>query len=155
MIRARVVGGAELSRKFRKLEKAVQSRILEAALISGALVIQNEWKIRAPHNVNSPPVKNPPSRSTGNYRRSIHIGGHTELAPDFQGSDIGAQEADLGRARVIVGTNLVDPPYPVFLEEGTSKMSARPSAGPAFDAKKDEAVREIGEAFREIVSKLA
>lgn len=142
MIRARVVGGAELSRKFRKLEKVVQSRILEAALISGALVIQNEWKIRAPYK-------------SGNYKRSIHIGGHTELAPDFQGSDIGAQDAEPGRARVVVGTNITDPPYPMFLEYGTSRMSARPSAGPALRSKKSEAVKEVGEAFREIVSKLA
>lgn len=141
MIQAKVVGGAALAAKFRQLEKAVQKQMLEQALVAGALVVQNEWKMRTPYK-------------TGQYRRSIHIGGHTGLAPDFQGSDIGRQGAGPGHARVVIGTNIVDPPYPVFLEEGTSKMSARPSAGPAFEAKKDEAVREIGEAFREIVSKL-
>lgn len=157
MIQAKVVGGAALAAKFRQLEKAVQKQMLEQALVAGALVIQNEWKMRTPYR-------------TGTYRRSIHIGGHTELSSDFRAPrekgtgrapagarrDLGARSAaGTAQARVIVGTNLVDPPYPVFLEEGTSKMSARPSAGPAFDAKKDEAVREIGEAFREIVSKLA
>ena len=31
---------------------------------------------------------------------------------------------------VVVGTSLVDPPYPYFLEYGTSRMAARPSARP-------------------------
>ena len=156
MIQAKLIGAAALSAKFRKLEQAVQKQVLEQALIAGALVVQNEWKMRTPYK-------------TGTYRRSIHIGGHTDLASDFRAPrekgacrapagarrDLGARSAaGTGQARVIVGTNLTDPPYPVFLEEGTSKMSARPSAGPAFDAKKDEAVKEIGEAFREIVSKL-
>ncbi len=144
MIRAKVVGGEQVAAKFRQLEKAVQKEMLETALVAGALVVQNEWKRRAPYR-------------TGQYRRSIHIGGHTDLAPDFQGKDMGYhhRSSDPNRAHVAVGTNITDPPYPTFLEEGTSKMSARPSAGPAFEAKKDEAIKEIGEAFREIVGKLA
>lgn len=38
-----------------------------------------------------------------------------------------------------IGTNLVDPPYPYFLEYGTVKMEPRPSARPAFFAGQHEA----------------
>ncbi len=38
-----------------------------------------------------------------------------------------------------IGTSLVDPPYPYFLEYGTVKMSARPSARPAFFVAQHEA----------------
>lgn len=51
---------------------------------------------------------------TGNYRRSIHT---QVTAP----------------GEITVGTDITDPPYPYFLEMGTSRMAARPSARPAFD----------------------
>jgi HK97 gp10 family phage protein len=154
MIKARVTGGPALAAKFRALESLAQRQILEAALVPGALVVQNEWKRQAPHNESSPPTKQP-TKSTGQYRRSIHIGGHTELAPDFEGQDMGYHHRSSSphRAHVAVGTNITDPPYPYFLEEGTSRMAARPSAGPAFEEKKDEAVEEIRDALRELVRK--
>lgn len=40
-----------------------------------------------------------------------------------------------------IGTNLTDPPYPYFLEYGTSRMPAYPAARPAVDEKKSEASR--------------
>ena len=140
MIEAKIVGMASLERKFRNLEKVAQEKMLEQALVSGALVVQNEWKTRTPYR-------------TGSYRRSIHIGGHTRLAPDFDGTDIGKQSGPDGGASVIVGTSITDPPYPIFLEYGTSKMTARPSCGPAFDAKKGAAVKEIGDAFKDLLKK--
>ncbi|MBN1629636.1 MAG: HK97 gp10 family phage protein [Thermoleophilia bacterium] len=141
MIAAKLVGGAGLAAKFRKLEGAAQTKVLETALVAGALLVQNEWKIRAPYR-------------TGTYRRSIHIGGHTGLASDFKGDDLGPQQAGPQQARVIIGTNITDPPYPIFLERGTSRMTARPSAGPAFDAKKAAALQEVGDAMREQLEKL-
>ncbi len=156
MINARLVGDKALSRKFKALELAAQSQVLETVLVAGALPVQNEWKRLAPHNAGSPPTKQP-TKSTGSYRRSIHIGGHTELAPDFEGQDMGSrhQGRSPGRAHIAIGTNITDPPYPKYLEDGTSKMAARPSAGPAFEATKDEAVKEMGEAFKELVEKIA
>ena len=140
MIEAKIVGMASLERKFRNLEKVAQEKMLEQALVAGALVVQNEWKTRTPYR-------------TGSYRRSIHIGGHSSLAPGFNGTDIGKQSSPDGGASVIVGTSITDPPYPIFLELGTSRMTARPSCGPAFDAKKDAAVKEIGDAFKDLLKK--
>ena len=140
MIEAKIVGMASLERKFRNLEKVAQQKMLEQALVTGALVVQNEWKTRTPYR-------------TGSYRRSIHIGGHSSLAPGFNGTDIGKQSSSDGGASVIVGTSITDPPYPIFLELGTSRMTARPSCGPAFDAKKDAAVKEIGDAFKDLLKK--
>lgn len=69
---------------------------------------------------------------TGNYMRSIAIAGVNQHA-------------------VQVGTSLSAPPYPVFLEYGTRNMAARPSARPAFDETKQEAVNEVGSALRELI----
>lgn len=137
MITAKVTGGAALHVKFKALEQVAQDKMMETALVAGALLVQNEWKANTPYR-------------TGTYRRSIHIGGHTDLASDFEGDDMGKP----GGASVIVGTDITDPPYPAWLEEGTSKMAARPSAGPAFEAKKREAVKEIGDALRDMLKKV-
>ena len=39
---------------------------------------------------------------------------------------------------VTIGTDLTDPPYPYFLEFGTSRMSAHPSARPAYEETKGQ-----------------
>lgn len=52
---------------------------------------------------------------TGTYRRSIHT----------------VEQARPGVS--VVGTNLTKPPYPLFLENGTRRMRARPSATPAAE----------------------
>lgn len=44
----------------------------------------------------------------------------------------------------LVGTDITDPPYPYFLEYGTSRMPAYPAARPAFDERYPEAVRTAG-----------
>jgi len=49
----------------------------------------------------------------------------------------------LRSVEVTVGTDLVDPPYPYFLEFGTSRMSARPSARPAFEESKGQAISVV------------
>ena len=54
-------------------------------------------------------------------------------------------------AEATVGTNLVSPPYPYFLEFGTSRMAARPSARPAFDESKDEAIRVVGDTLGQLI----
>ena len=40
--------------------------------------------------------------------------------------------ANMGSVEVVVSTDLTDPPYPLFLEYGTSRMQAYPIARPAF-----------------------
>lgn len=70
---------------------------------------------------------------TGNLRRSLH----TEVLD---------QSAD--QATVMVGTD-VDYARPV--EEGTSRRIAKPYLRPAFDTERENAIRETGDAFRDII----
>jgi len=96
---------------------------LEAVATVAAMPIQNAWKEKAPV-------------LTGTYRRSIHT--ETER--------VGADHVD-----AVIGTDLTDPPYPVFLELGTVHMAARPSAQPAFDEQVDKAMAEAEAALRSIL----
>ncbi len=139
----KLLGLAEFDRKFRALEKLAQTEMLENALVAGALVVANEWKAEVPVE-------------TGTYRRSIHIGGHTELTPGFEGKDMGSLHKGRtpGSAHIAVGTNITDPPYPSYLENGTRRMAARPSALPAFLAKREEALKEFTEALRDMLRRL-
>lgn len=76
---------------------------------------------------------------TGTYMRSIH-----------------AEEAKTeGADRVVieVGTDITDPPYPLFLEYGTKRMEPRPTARPAFEASKDAMAKEAEEVFRILIRK--
>ena len=50
-----------------------------------------------------------------------------------------------------IGTNLVDPPYPYFLEYGTSRMPAYPAARPAFDQRKGEAVDVAADVLGQLI----
>lgn len=67
---------------------------------------------------------------TGTYRRSIHT--ETDATPDSS----------------IVGTNLTNPPYPVYLEFGTGRMAARPSARPAAERARRKLPGRIERAVR-------
>lgn len=152
MIRAKVVGSAALSAKLKTLEKAVRNKAIEQSLVAGALLVANQAKENAPYR-------------TGTLRRSIHIGGHTKLTPDYQSKSedqgmYGSVGLPQGTA-VRVGTNV---PYGRRVEFGFTgadslgreyDQAGNPYLTTAFEEKKDEAVKEIGEAFGEIVRKLA
>jgi len=62
-----------------------------------------------------------------------------EFSPDLR-ANLKAM-LSLRPVEVIVGTDLTDPPYPYFLEFGTSRMPAYPSARPAFEETKDQMVQ--------------
>ena len=96
----------------------------EAALHAGGLVISNAAKeIITEKNL----------VISGDMKKSIH--------PEV--------EAD-GKA-VRIGSDIIDPPYPSFLEFGTSKMSPKPFMRPALDENKTEAINEIASILRMIV----
>ena len=71
-------GGEGLKKKLRAISEEVPTK-MEAAVIAGALIVQNDAKIRAPYK-------------TGNLRSSIHI------APESSGKD---------EAIVQVGTDVI------------------------------------------------
>ena len=121
-----------------KLDANTVEKLATAALVSGALLIANKAKELAPIR-------------TGTLRRSIHVGGHTELTPDY-GDGAGYEDlGEPGSLRAIVGTNLEYAPYQ---EYGTSRgVPAHPYMKPAMDTERDNVLKEIGAAFEELVAK--
>ncbi len=122
---SQIIGMPELLRKLDALPAELRGPAAADALMAGALPIQNAWKEKAPVE-------------TGQYQQSIH--------PEVvQGSG--------SEVWVELGTDIVDPPYPFFLEFGTSKMPPHPSMRPAFDEQKDAAIAEVGDVIMTIVGK--
>jgi hypothetical protein len=152
-----VVGGAALKRKLGRLEESLRGQVLENAVTAGALLVANRWKQLAAYR-------------TGTYRRSVHVGGHTDRTPDFaQGPaqdgvefhDVGGAIATRDYAEVKVGT---DVPYARRLEYGffgTDRLgrryhqAPRPAARPAFDETHDDVTKEIGEAVKDQLRAIA
>jgi HK97 gp10 family phage protein len=138
-ITVKITGDKELVRKLRRLGDDTGGRLLEAAVVSGALLVQNEAKRKSP-------------LKTGNLRRSIHIGGHSERSELGQsdGSDVGGNVASATRAHVLVGTDVI---YGAAQEFGTSTIPAHPYLRPALDEQKDAVRVEIGEALKDLILK--
>jgi hypothetical protein len=144
MIKIRMVGLDKAQKAFRELPGNLTGKQLLAGLISGALLIRNRASSNAPF-------------VTGTLRRSLHVGGATELSPGFNPSegytDIGGQEVTLDRAKVEVGTNLVYAPRVEFGFSGKDSLGRvynqppNPYLRPAFDQEKDAAIMEIDKAL--------
>ena len=134
----RVDVSVEFKDALKKLDKGTVEELLTASLVSGALLIANKAKELAP-------IK------TGTLRRSIHVGGHTELTPDY-GDGAGYEDlGEPGSLRAIVGTNLEYAPYQ---EYGTSRgVPAHPYMKPAMDTQRDKVLEAIGDTFEELVTK--
>lgn len=97
-------------------------KLLTAALMAGGLLIQNRWKDLVRERF----------FETGTYMRSIHM-----------------EEGDAHRgfAEVLLGTDIIDDPYPFYGEFGTEHMAARPTARPAMDEEGDNAWAAFVEAL--------
>lgn len=148
-VRAEIRGAERLERKFRQMREAAQGQMIERALTAGALLIQNGAKRRAAYR-------------TGNLRRSIHIGGHEDLAPDNAGviNTAGQVSQPVVRsesAEVFVGTNVE---YARRIEYGfqgadslgrTFDQAAQPYLRPAVDEEGRAAQREAVEALAELM----
>lgn len=140
-VRMTVTGSESLSRKFSALGEAAQGRMLERALVAGGLIVQNAAKRAAPYR-------------TGNLRRSIHIGGHEDLATDRQGivDRTGAQvpgpEIWNDGAAIYIGT---DVDYAAPVEYGTGRRAPRPYLRPAIDTNGAEVRQEVAEALRDLL----
>lgn len=134
-------GDRELAAKFARLSKTAQGKTLVRAAVAGALPIQNDAKINAPYQ-------------TGNLKRSIHIGGHEDLAPDrgdivdSTGERVPHPEVDSDTAAVYVGTDVV---YAPPVEYGGKGRRPHPFLRKAADERREDAVREVGEAYRDLV----
>jgi len=138
MIRVRVTADPKLARSMKKLQDpALVEKMLENALVAGALQIANAAKIKAPYK-------------TGNLKRSIHVGGHINATPqmemdmaDTTGTDIGGSgRYGKHQVRVRVGTNVE---YAAPLEYRNA--GARAYMRPAADEAKAEAIRDMRDAL--------
>lgn len=148
-VRAEIRGSERLERKFRQMREAAQGKMIERALVAGALLIQNGAKRRAVFR-------------TGNLRRSIHIGGHEDMAPDSAGviNTVGQVSAPVVRqhaAEVFVGTNVEYARRTEFGFQGADSLgrvydqAAQPYLRPAVDEEGRAAQREAVEALAELM----
>ena len=141
----RIDGKDSLSRKLAVLAALADGKTLERALVAGALPIQNAGKDNAPFK-------------TGTLRRSIHIGGHGDLAPgsgdvtDTSSTPVPDPEIGMHDATIYVGTNVI---YAGAQEFGYKGIPAHPYLRPAFDTEADAAKREIADVLTELVRKAA
>mgnify|MGYP001296097283 FL=1 len=145
MIRVRVTADPKLARAMKKLQDpALVEKMLENALVAGALQIANAAKEKAPYK-------------TGNLRRSIHVGGHINATPqmemdmaDTTGTDIGGSgRYGKHQVRVRVGTNVE---YAAPLEYRNA--GARAYMRPAADEAKAEAIRDMRDALADQLAKV-
>lgn len=93
---------------------AMQGQGRDAALLAGAILLQTRWKQA---------IQKYPLIDTGTYLRSIS---YTKVGQIME-----------------VGTDIVDPPYPFFLEYGTSKMAARVHVRPMLETAEPQVLREM------------
>jgi HK97 gp10 family phage protein len=127
-VRLRIINIDQFNAQLSLLSDALREAVLQAALMTGADPIVNRWKQTAPFR-------------TGTYRRSIQA----QPLPS----------AGTHKSAVQIGTDITDPPYPVYLEFGTSRMAARPSARQAWDAEIDKAVDEVVAALEQALKAAA
>lgn len=123
MLRIRLIGRPQLSQRFKQLSAELAGSGLAAAAEAAALPLENRWKELTPYR-------------TGTYRRSIHH------EPPVVTDD---------RVSVEVGTDITDPPYPFYLEFGTSRMPPHPSARPAVDETQGQIRTEFRDALRQLL----
>jgi hypothetical protein len=83
-------------------------------------------------------------------RANVTIVGMDELERQLQMlADLGVT----GAMTALIGTDLTDPPYPYFLEYGTSRMPAYPAARPAFDETRDVALSTVADQLGQAIAR--
>lgn len=148
---ATLSGGRELRRRLNRVDAVFRGKLLEAAAIAGALPIQNQAKRNA-HKV------------TGTMARSIHIGGHTELAVDFRSGegygDIGGAVVTRDHVELQIGTDVEYGRREELGFVGADSLGRRysftghPYLRPAFDERESEAIEEVGKALADALSRI-
>jgi HK97 gp10 family phage protein len=128
-----LVGVAALEGRLARLSDQVAGDKLATAARAGALLVETRWKALFAAAGSPSVAGQPPRVRTGTYRRSIH----TEII-----------EQSRSRAIAAVGSGITTPPYPEYLEFGTSRMPAHPIARPAFSQTRAAAEAEMGHVLR-------
>lgn len=139
----------ELDAKIKALGGVVTIENLEDALTAGGLEILNQAKENAPI-------------ISGTLRRSLHIGGHTDLpaSPQYMSvsedagkyDDIGKGETQPANVSIKIGTNLE---YAAPVELGTEDRPPNPFLRTAFDGKLSAAQIKTREVLIQLVKAAA
>lgn len=142
-VRIRTEGFAELAERLKQLGPRVAKNALRRAVSSGAAVVRNDARSRAPVD-------------TGEMKKDIQIKREKDERGSFMAKYAvfvrsGKKSRMSGRARDVQKDSF----YWKFLEYGTSKMPAQPFMRPAFEARKEEALKVIGEKLDEGIQKAA
>ncbi len=147
MANTTVIGGAELLRKFGELEALARPQLLDNAAVAGALPILNDAIQHAPV-------------LTGTLRRSLHISGHTDKTPGFEGKGLTREAYNTGKVILRIGTDVVYAARQEFGYSDTDSLGrsyhqpARPYLRPAFDERQSEAIKEMEAALAQMLDSL-
>jgi hypothetical protein len=135
-----IIDARPLQARLERFSAKLEGEVLVRAATEGLLVIGDAWK-RKFRGSSEPSIPGQPVRvQTGTYRRSIQV----EVI-----------SAERTRAELAVGTNLSDPPYPLYDEYGTARMPAHPTARPAWDESRHKAAEVALAALQRAVREAA
>ena len=132
-------GVEEIMRKLDKIDNAHKDKALPDALADGGVVLIEEAKRLVPVD-------------SGDLSDSLHVGGYTELTPEFRKIGIyGALPGPKGSGRqvgVLVGSTL---PYAPLVELGTEHSNAQPFLRPAADSQENEIRDAVDDALQAMI----
>lgn len=134
-------GLQELQAALLELPAKIGKNILRSSVNAGASVIRKEAKQKAPVYTGETQAGHPPP---GTLKRSVIQKFIREQSNDFQSTFYvtvrkGKKYRDQGKSKNLSQ----DAYYAYFVEYGTAKMSAKPFMRPAFEAKKEEALKAM------------
>lgn len=139
----KLTGFKELADAMRELGPRVAKNTLRRAVSAAATEVRNEARNRAPVD-------------TGEMRRDIMVKRERdtkgEMSAKYSVFVLTGKKSRIKGMRRNVDRNSF---YWRFMEFGTSKMAAKPFMRPAYEAKKEDAVRIIGEKLDEGIQKAA
>ncbi len=136
-----VKGLSDLVAAMNGLPDKVRVNGLRRAVSSGAVIVRNDARARAPVD-------------TGEMRKDIQV--KRERVPDAYVATYSVHVRSGKRSRLSGRARDVDKDsfYWKFVEFGTAKMAAQPFLRPAFEAKKQEAADKIISTLRERLAEL-
>ncbi len=149
-------GFKELAAAMRELSPRIAKNALRAAVASGAGVVRDDAKARAPESTaGEKSVSAPPP---GTLKRAIAIkrdkDSQGNLAAKYSVFVRQARNGSVGQ-KGVKAYGRMDAYYAKFVEFGTSKMAAKPFLRPAFEARKEDAITAIGLKLDEYIQKTA
>lgn len=138
-----LTGFKELADALRELGPRVARNTLRRSVAAGATVIKTDARARAP-------------KDTGEMTKDILVKRERDTKGEMSATysvfvRSGKKSRLAGKGRDVQK----DSYYWKFVEFGTSKMAAKPFLRPAFESRKEEAVKTIGKTLDEGIQKAA